>query len=179
MENLISKLRVPYRNCFAVTKLMALFLSLSISALAHSTNFYVNDNSTAGDVFCTAVGNNVNDGLTPGAPMETFTQVDLDGKSETVDIISLQNDCFEEEGLRAYYDQQTERIHLFHEVEVRDIVSLSIYAISGHGAPVFFEHRVENSGYFEIKSFKEFVKGIYIVTLQTANKVKTAKISIQ
>jgi hypothetical protein len=179
MENLISKLRVPFRNCFAVTKLMALFFSLSISALALSTNYYVNDNSTVGDVFCTAVGNNVNDGLTPGAPMEIFTQVDFDGKSETVDIISLQNDCFEEQGLRAYYDQLTGRIRLFHEEEACDIVSLSIYEISGQGAPVFFEHRAENSGYFEIKSFKEFVKGIYIVTLQTANEVKTAKISIQ
>lgn len=179
MENLISKLRVPYRNCCAVTKLMALFFSLSISALALSTNYYVNDNSTVGYVFYTAVGNNVNDGLTPGAPMETFTQLDFDGKSQTVDIISLQNDCFEGEGLRACYDQQTGCIRLFHEVEARDIVSLSIYAISGQGAPVFFEHRVENSGFFEIKSFKEFVKGIYIVTLQTANEVKTAKISIQ
>lgn len=115
----------------------------------------------------------------PGTSYYRLKQVDFDGKSETVDIISLQNDCFEEEGLRAYYDQQTGRIRLFHEVEARDIVSLSIYAISGQGAPVFFEHRVENSGYFEIKSFKEFVKGIYIVTLQTANEVKTAKISIQ
>ena len=56
MEKLISKLMVPYRNCCAGTKLMALFLSLSISALALSTNFYVNDNSTLGDVFAQLLG---------------------------------------------------------------------------------------------------------------------------
>lgn len=115
----------------------------------------------------------------PGTSYYRLTQVDFDGKSETFDIISLQNDCVEEEGLRAYYNQQTGRIRLFLEVEARDIVSLSVYAISGQGVPVSFEQMNKNSGYSEIAPFTEFAKGIYIITLQTANEVKTAKISIQ
>lgn len=115
----------------------------------------------------------------PGTSYYRLTQVDFDGKSETFDIISIQNDCFEEEGLRAYYNQQTGRIRLFHEVEAREIVSLSVCAIRGQSVPVSFEQMNKNSGYSEIVPFTEFAKGIYIISLQTANEVKTAKISIQ
>ena len=33
------------------------------------TTFYVNDSSTTNDVYCTAVGSDANDGLTPATPM--------------------------------------------------------------------------------------------------------------
>src|SRR5207253_5012786 len=37
------------------------------------TSYYVNDASTVGDVFCTAVGNNANDGRTPATPVASLT----------------------------------------------------------------------------------------------------------
>ncbi len=37
--------------------------------------FYVNDPSTNGDVYCTAVGNDANLGVSPGSPMATLTNV--------------------------------------------------------------------------------------------------------
>lgn len=48
---------------------------LSISSHLGATDHYVNDNSTSGDVFCTSVGNNANDGLSPSTPMENLTSV--------------------------------------------------------------------------------------------------------
>ena len=52
-------------------------LWLFISALftfsnAFSANWYVNDNSTTGDVYCTAVGNNSNNGTSPATPKLTL-----------------------------------------------------------------------------------------------------------
>ena len=45
--------------------------------------FYINDNSTVGDVYCTAVGNNQNSGLTNSAPMADLNSLlakyDLEG----------------------------------------------------------------------------------------------------
>lgn len=35
-------------------------------------SFYVNDSSTAGDVYCTAIGNDANSGVGPGAPMASL-----------------------------------------------------------------------------------------------------------
>jgi len=37
-----------------------------------ATRYYINDNSLANDIFCTAVGNNTNNGLTPGTPKLTL-----------------------------------------------------------------------------------------------------------
>ena len=42
----------------------------TISAPVHA--YYINDNSTVGDQYTTAVGNDANSGLTPDAPMATF-----------------------------------------------------------------------------------------------------------
>ena len=52
-------------------------LWLFISALftfsnAFSANWYVNDNSTTGDVYCTAIGNNTNNGTSPSTPKLTL-----------------------------------------------------------------------------------------------------------
>ncbi len=45
--------------------------------------FYINDNSTVGDIYCTAVGNNLNSGLTNSAPMASLNALlakyDLEG----------------------------------------------------------------------------------------------------
>ena len=40
-----------------------------------STNYYVNDDSLAGDQYCTAVGDDANDGLTPGAPKRSVQAI--------------------------------------------------------------------------------------------------------
>ena len=52
-------------------------LLLFISALftfsnAFSANWYVNDNSTTGDVYSSAVGNNANTGTSPSSPKLTL-----------------------------------------------------------------------------------------------------------
>jgi hypothetical protein len=39
------------------------------------TKYYVNDNSTSGDVFCKAVGNSINSGLSPYSPMASVSSV--------------------------------------------------------------------------------------------------------
>ena len=53
--------------------LFYLMLCLFISQNTRATNIYVNDNSTAGDVYCTAVGNNTNSGLSPSSPKSTLS----------------------------------------------------------------------------------------------------------
>ena len=40
---------------------------------SNGTNYYVNDASTVGDVYCTAAGNNANDGKTPASPVASLT----------------------------------------------------------------------------------------------------------
>lgn len=45
------------------------------SSLSSATDYYVNDNSLVGDVFCTNVGNIGNSGLTAASPKATFTQI--------------------------------------------------------------------------------------------------------
>lgn len=51
-------------------------LFLIITALsANSTNYYVNNNSTTGDVYCTAVGNSANNGTSPSTPKALISQV--------------------------------------------------------------------------------------------------------
>ena len=42
---------------------------------AASTNYYVNDDSLAGDEYCTAIGNDANDGLTPATPKRSVQAV--------------------------------------------------------------------------------------------------------
>jgi hypothetical protein len=49
-----------------------LIVSLLFFSKAFSANWYVNDNSTTGDVYCTAVGNNSNNGNSPATPKLTL-----------------------------------------------------------------------------------------------------------
>jgi gliding motility-associated-like protein len=46
--------------------------SLLFFSNAFSANWYVNDNSTSGDVYCTAVGNDTNNGTSPSTPKLTL-----------------------------------------------------------------------------------------------------------
>ncbi|HPJ57698.1 MAG TPA: hypothetical protein PLK81_08660, partial [Kiritimatiellia bacterium] len=51
--------------------------------------YYVNDASTAGDVFCTAPGSDGNDGLTPGTPKATLQSVLSSYDLEPVDVVHV------------------------------------------------------------------------------------------
>ncbi len=46
-----------------------------ITSLASGSNYFVNDGSTSGDLFCSAVGNAGNSGTTSGSPKVTLTDV--------------------------------------------------------------------------------------------------------
>jgi hypothetical protein len=52
-------------------------LLMMISNHVMAIKWYVNDNSTTGDVFCTAIGAAGNTGLTPGSPKNTLGAVVL------------------------------------------------------------------------------------------------------
>ncbi len=51
--------------------LMLTFSSLEVLA----TNYYVNNNTTVGDVYCSAIGNNANNGTSPSTPKATLANV--------------------------------------------------------------------------------------------------------
>lgn len=68
-----------YSNLFShqrgvIAVLIACFVIFTFSVNAQ-TNYHLNDNSTSGYVFCTTVGNNANDGLSPSTAMENLTSV--------------------------------------------------------------------------------------------------------
>jgi hypothetical protein len=56
-------------------KLQLVVALLLISVNTFSATYYVNDTSTSGDVFCTAIGNNGNNGLTAATPKATLTNL--------------------------------------------------------------------------------------------------------
>lgn len=68
--NMQLKLCVHSRKFFG-TLLLILFSSLHSLA----TNYYVNNGSTSGDVYCSAVGNDGNAGTSANAPKATFTAI--------------------------------------------------------------------------------------------------------
>jgi len=51
------------------------FLFIICSFNIWGANYYVNDNSTTGDIFTSAVGNSSNDGLTAATPMASLTEI--------------------------------------------------------------------------------------------------------
>ncbi|MEI7594886.1 MAG: hypothetical protein WCK02_04000 [Bacteroidota bacterium] len=56
--------------------LFFLIILLSFQSLrTYCTNYYVNDNSTTGDTYCTAVGNDANSGLTKALPKLTLKTI--------------------------------------------------------------------------------------------------------
>ena len=54
---------------------LACFLAYSCLSNLNATNYYVNDASTTGDVYCTAIGSNANSGLTKSLPKLTLANV--------------------------------------------------------------------------------------------------------
>jgi hypothetical protein len=53
-------------------KLLLLISALFTFSNAFSANWYVNDNATSGDVYCSAVGNDTNNGTSPSTPKLTL-----------------------------------------------------------------------------------------------------------
>jgi len=49
-----------------------LFFSCALSSYVSATNYYVNDASSTSDTYCSAIGNNSNNGLSAGAPKLTL-----------------------------------------------------------------------------------------------------------
>lgn len=57
-------------------KIGFLFLMLTFSSLeVLAVNYYVNNNSAVGDVYCSAIGNNANNGTSPSTPKATLANV--------------------------------------------------------------------------------------------------------
>jgi len=73
MKKLIYKEPGVRASCGGVTA-VALCLSL-LSLTSYSASYYVNNTSTNGNVYTTAVGNDTNDGLTPSTPKLTVTNL--------------------------------------------------------------------------------------------------------
>jgi parallel beta-helix repeat protein len=81
--------RVVANNAAATTGVSGPFL------IANSgTSFYVNDSSTVGDVYTTAVGNNANSGKSPGAPMASIEAVLNDYPLVAGDTIYVDNGTY-------------------------------------------------------------------------------------
>ena len=65
------KLTCKFRPVFFSALLFALLVGTNLRA----TNYYINDNSTSNDIYCTAVGNGANDGLTNNTPAPSITAI--------------------------------------------------------------------------------------------------------
>lgn len=63
---------------------------------AGTISYYVNDGTTNGDVFCTAVGDDKNDGLTPGTPKATVQAILAAYELEPEDIVWVDAGLYEE-----------------------------------------------------------------------------------
>ena len=55
-----------------ILKIGLLLLLMVVSFNTFGTNYYVNDNSRTGDVYCSVVGNNANNGKTTSTPKLTL-----------------------------------------------------------------------------------------------------------
>tara|TARA_B100000508_G_scaffold11104_1_gene7851 strand:+ start:25236 stop:27143 length:1908 start_codon:yes stop_codon:yes gene_type:complete len=108
-----------------------------------------------------------------------LSQFDYDGKSETFDIISVENRCANAEVLRAHYDQLNGKVKVFHNFKDLEIQQLSLLSSTGQRLATGANHMSNHLGYSEIILPASIAKGIYIVELQTINEVNTVKIIIQ
>ena len=52
---------------------LALWLVLFLTQKSAATTFYINDKATKGDIYTTAIGNDLNDGITLGSPKLSIT----------------------------------------------------------------------------------------------------------
>jgi len=65
------------RTALIIKLFLLMFCLVLLNKSVLATNYYVNDGSTTGDVYCTVIGNNSNNGLTPSTPkadLSYFTQ---------------------------------------------------------------------------------------------------------
>ena len=60
-----------------MNKLIACFsaLCLLFASSAYATKYYVNDNSRTGDIYCSAIGSNTNNGTAASTPKATLANV--------------------------------------------------------------------------------------------------------
>ncbi len=70
-------------------------------------SYYLNDGSTSGDVYCTAVGNDGNLGVTPGAPMETLGQLLVKYKLGPGDRVYVDTGSFTNSAATAFTSQDS------------------------------------------------------------------------
>ena len=104
---------------------------------AASTNYYVNDDSLAGDEYCTAIGNDANDGLTPATPKRSVQAV--------IDTYALQP------GNVVYVDAGT--YNLTNDIRITQLDHGTngnpvrfVGAIAPNGEPATIINRVTNGG---------------------------------
>lgn len=82
---LFNKIKLRRHN-----KLLLCFIVLSCSNINAST-FCVNDYSTKGDIFTTAVGNNSNDGTSPDKPKSNIFSAYTLAKNDDIIIVDVGN----------------------------------------------------------------------------------------
>lgn len=71
-------------------KLLLCFIILFCSKI-NATTFYVNDNSTVGDIYTTAIGNDFNDGTSPDKPKLTILSLYSIAKEDDTIIVDIGN----------------------------------------------------------------------------------------
>jgi len=67
--------RLACNRLWVIKIVLVLSVAVSPFLMASAVNYYVNDASTASDTYTSAIGNDSNSGLTPGAPKLTITNL--------------------------------------------------------------------------------------------------------
>ncbi|TNE70828.1 MAG: hypothetical protein EP333_09870, partial [Bacteroidetes bacterium] len=71
-QNLFSNVIATSFNPKIWVLLVAFLFTINDS---RATNYYINDNTTTNDVYCSTVGNAVNDGLSTSTPVPSITAI--------------------------------------------------------------------------------------------------------
>ena len=82
-------------NFFKLFFLLGFLFFWSGEVLA--TNYYVNDNSLTGDVFCTAIGSGVNTGLTPSSPKSSISTLLASYTLTAADVVYIDAGTYTEQ----------------------------------------------------------------------------------
>lgn len=77
-----------------ISNLLLFLVFIIINKISFSANYYVNDNNTTGDVFCSAVGNDANNGTDPSTPKATIADIFADYDIAAGDIIYIDKGTF-------------------------------------------------------------------------------------
>lgn len=127
------------------------FCTILLTCISHislSATYYVNDGSTIGDFYCTAIGNNSNNGLSPSTPKATLTNLLTTYSSllTSGDIIRIDAGTFNDANL---------------------VLSIAGISITGAGpAKTIFDNAGASSDanrLFEITANNITIAGIYII----------------